>query len=62
MIIHCDAPGCMREATRRCKFLDPRRGTEEELAYVVRFFCSDDCQLQIVDELERMSHYARLVS
>jgi len=62
MILRCNAVGCMLPATQRCKFLDPRRGGEDRLAYTVRYFCSDECQLQIVDELERVAQYARLVA
>lgn len=62
MVLRCEAPGCMAEAKRKCKFLDPRRGDDENLAYVVKFFCSETCQLNIVDELERVAQYARVVN
>ena len=61
MLIHCEAPGCMREAKGASKFLDPRRGHGEERAYTRKYFCCDTCQLEIVDELERQANYARLV-
>ena len=62
MFIHCEAPGCMREARARAKFLDPRRGSEDDLRYTSKHFCCDSCQLAICDELERVAHYARLVA
>jgi hypothetical protein len=62
MIIRCDNPHCMKEAVARAKFLDPRRGDGEKLAYTVRHFCSQECELAIVDELERTAQYARIVN
>ena len=61
MILRCQNPHCMKEAIRGAKFLDPRRGEADDLRYVIRHFCSDDCELAIVDELERQAQYARLV-
>ncbi len=60
-VMRCENPHCMRPAEGRHKFRDPRRGQDDELAYVVRFFCSQECELAIVDNLERQAQYARLV-
>lgn len=62
MIARCEAPGCMREASGRHKFMDPRRSHDVVAEYVNRFFCSQECELAIVDELERQANYARLVN
>lgn len=61
MFLRCQNPTCMLEAHMAAKFLDPRRGHGEELAYTKRYFCSDACQLEIVEDLERKATYARLV-
>lgn len=58
----CENPRCMKAAQMRRKFLDPRRGKGEELAYVARYFCSFECEEAIVDNLERTAQYARLVN
>ena len=60
MLQRCEAPGCMKEALGRSKFLDPRRGHGDELAYTVKHWCCEECQLAICDELERTAQYARL--
>lgn len=52
----------MLEAHRGAKFRDPRRGKGHELAYTTRYFCSQECELAIVDELERQAQYARVVN
>ena len=57
----CQNPRCMRPAQERHKFLDPRRGKGDELSYVAKYFCSQECELAIVDELERQANLARLV-
>ena len=62
MILRCESPSCMREAKRRAKFLDPRRGHGDELAYVIKHFCCDEHELAICDELERQAQYVRLVA
>lgn len=59
--MHCENPRCMRSSQERKKFLDPRRGKGDELAYVAKYFCSPECEEAIVDELERQAQYARLV-
>lgn len=51
----------MAPAQERHKFQDPRRGKGDELAYILKFFCSPECEEAIVDELERQAQYARLV-
>lgn len=61
MFIRCENPHCMKEATHSAKFLDPRRGHGEERSYARKYFCSQECELGIVDELERQAQYARLV-
>ena len=62
MLLRCQAPNCMNEARGRAKFLDPRRGHGEELAYVSKNFCCENCQLGIMEELERQANYARVVN
>lgn len=62
MILRCQNPVCMLEAHRGAKFRDPRRGKGHELAYTTRYFCSQECELAIVDELERQAQYARVVN
>jgi len=62
MILRCEAPNCMNEARGRAKFLDPRRGRGGELAYVTKHFCSQTCELAVMDELERQAQYDCLVS
>lgn len=59
--MHCQNRGCMLPTQECRKFLDPRRGKDEDLAYVVRFICSPKCEEEIVDELERQAQYARIV-
>lgn len=61
MILRCENPSCMLEAHMAAKFLDPRRGHGEDLAYTKRYFCSNSCEEAIVGELERQATYARLV-
>lgn len=61
-IMRCENPSCMRPAIGRHKFQDPRRGNDDELAYVQRFFCSQECEEAIIEDLERTAQYARLVS
>jgi hypothetical protein len=61
-MLNCEAPGCMSVASMRKKFRDPRRGTNGEVAYTVRHFCSPECELEIVDELERQANYMQLAS
>lgn len=61
MILRCQNPTCMMEAHMAAKFLDPRRGHGDERKYTHRYFCSQDCELAICDELERQAQYARLV-
>ncbi len=58
----CENPRCMMAAQGRKKFIDPRRGAGEDLAYIAKFYCSPECEEAIVDELERQAQYARLVS
>ncbi len=58
----CENPHCMRAAQERKKFLDPRRGEGDRLVYVQKFFCSQECEEAIVDNLERQAQYARLVN
>ena len=60
-MFHCEAPGCMRVAGERKKFRDPRRDDDSVHAYCERYFCSQECELAIVDELERQANLARLV-
>lgn len=61
-MFHCEAPGCMRVAGNRRKFRDPRRDDgDNRPAYTERYFCSDECERDIVDELERQAQLARLV-
>ena len=62
MFLRCEAPGCMAEAQRRVKILDPRRGKDDLLAYTNKYVCSDVCEYELVQELERESQYVRLVS
>lgn len=57
----CENPHCMQPAHMRRKFQDPRRGVNDDLAYVARYFCSFVCEEAIVDNLERQAQYARLV-
>ena len=61
MFLRCENPACMCEARGKAKFLDPRRGHEDECACTMRYYCSQECELAIVDELERQANYARLV-
>ena len=61
MPIRCDNPLCMNLATARSKFVDPRRSHDVCTEYVVKFFCSQECELAICDELERQANIARCV-
>jgi len=61
-MFYCENPSCMMRAGMRKKFLDPRRGKDSEFAYCERYYCSPECELAIVDELERQAQYARCVS
>lgn len=61
LYLYCEAPGCMRRAEDRHRFRDPRRDDKDHDAYVDRYFCSQECELAIVDELERQAQLARLV-
>lgn len=60
-MLHCQAPNCVRTPAARRKFRDPRRDTDEQGAFVDKYFCSIECEQAIVDELERQAHLARLV-
>lgn len=60
--MRCENPRCMAPAFERHKFLDPRRGKGDELAYIAKYFCSPECEEAIVDKLERQAQYARLVN
>ena len=62
MFLRCEANGCMAEAQRRVKILDPRRGKGDLLAYTNKFVCGDACEYALVEELEREAQYVRLVS
>lgn len=57
---YCD--GCGGIAGQRKRFRDPRRGEEDEMAYVELYYCSDACEEDIIDELERKARIARLVN
>lgn len=61
MFLSCQSPECMRAAQMSAKFLDPRRGYGEHLAYTTKYFCCVEHELAIADELERQASYARLV-
>lgn len=60
-MFHCEGPRCMRVAGNRRKFRDPRRDSDDQGAYVEKYFCSDECEEDIVNELERQARLARLV-
>lgn len=60
-MMYCENPHCNRVAGMRKKFQDPRRGDGEEIAYTERYYCSDECEIAIIDELERQAQLARLV-
>jgi hypothetical protein len=60
MFLRCENPACIKPATNHAKFLDPRRSHDVIAAYTVKYFCSQECELAIVDELERQAQYARL--
>lgn len=60
MSLRCQNPSCKMEAHMSAKFLDPRRGHGDERAYARKYFCSQECELAICDELERQAQYARL--
>lgn len=57
-MFYCENPDCNNVAGNRKKFRDPRRDDGQ----TERYFCSPECELAIVDELERQAHYARLVN
>lgn len=60
-MFHCEGPGCMRVAGNRRKFRDPRRDADDHDAHCEKYFCSLECEENIVDELERQARLARLV-
>ena len=62
MVIHCEAVGCMAEATMRRKFLDPRRSHDVISEYVLKHYCSQECEQLIADHLEAQSWIAHVVS
>lgn len=57
---YCD--NCGNIAGERKKFRDPRRDADDHDAYVERYFCSVECEEEIVDKLEHMARIARLVN
>lgn len=57
---HCN--GCGGIAGNRRKFHDPRRDKKDDEAYVLRHFCSVECEEDIINELERQARLARLVN
>ena len=59
-MFHCEAPGCMRVAGMRRKFLDPRRSHDVICEYTEKYYCSDECEYAIVEELERQAQYLRV--
>lgn len=50
----------MRIGGNRRKFRDPRRDADDHDAFVEKYFCSIECEEEIVDELERQARLARL--
>lgn len=57
---YCD--GCGGTAGQRKRFRDPRRDSDDEAAYVELYFCSDECEEAIIENLERKARIARLVN
>lgn len=53
--------GCGGIAGERRRFRDPRRDDDQHDAYVELYFCSMECELAIVDDLERKARIVRLV-
>lgn len=60
-MFYCENPACAKRAGMRRRFQDPRRG-DSELAYCERYYCSPECELAIVEELERQAQYSRVVN
>lgn len=56
---YCD--GCGGVAGNRRNFRDPRRDDDDHDAIVEKYFCSQECEEAIVDNLERQARLARLV-
>lgn len=54
---YCD--GCGGIAGTKREVPDPRRGEGEKVEV---FFCSDECEQDILDSLERKARVARLVN
>lgn len=57
---YCD--NCGGIAGERRKFRDPRRDSDDQDAYVERYFCSTSCEQDIIDDLEKKAQVARLVN